>query len=81
MPVFWILQRVGHYGRSLQGDGQVQREEVLAEAQRIPGICVNARNAAADQLSLAMEGLLFRCPNTGRLVQGWSAEEIPAEEE
>ena len=28
-----------------------------------------------------MGGFLFRCPNTGQLVQGWSAEEIPAEED
>jgi hypothetical protein len=24
-----------------------------------------------------MPGFLFRCPNTGQLVQGWSAEEPP----
>ena len=28
-----------------------------------------------------MAGFLYRCPNTGQLVQGWSADEIPAEED
>ena len=28
-----------------------------------------------------MGGFLFRCPNTRQLVQGWSADEIPAEED
>jgi hypothetical protein len=24
-----------------------------------------------------MAGFLYRCPNTGQLVQGWSADELP----
>jgi hypothetical protein len=30
-------------------------------------------------LSLGMAPFLFQCPNTGLNVQGWSAEEIPAD--
>jgi hypothetical protein len=27
-----------------------------------------------------MAAFLYRCPNTGQHVQGWSAEEVPADE-
>ena len=29
---------------------------------------------------LPMGGFLFRCPNTGRLVQGWSADDVQSSE-
>ena len=49
---------------------QVQREEVLAEAQRIPGICATARNIAGDQLSLADGRISLSLPKYGPIGPG-----------
>ena len=47
-----------------------RREEVLAEAQRIPDICVTARNIAGDQLSLADGRISLSLPEHGPIGPG-----------
>ena len=45
-------------------------------------VCASARNVAAVcAIHLPMAGFLYRCPNTGQLVQGWSAEDVQNSED
>ena len=59
--------------------GKTQSAKTLpCRRQRILGICVRRKERRRQSRhSYMMAQFLYRCPNTGQLVQGWSAEEMP----